>query len=100
MRVIALRTIREFWESSSAYADSKGPLEAWYPEAKNAQWRTPAGIKAQYCNASILRENRVIFNIGGNKYRLVVRINYDVQIVYIRFVGTHKKYDEIDAETI
>jgi mRNA interferase HigB len=100
MRVIARRTLRQFWESSSTYADSKGPLEAWYHEAERAQWSTPADVKGQYRNASILKENRVVFNIGGNKYRLVVRINYAVQVVYVRFVGTHKQYDEIDAEKI
>jgi mRNA interferase HigB len=100
MRVIALRTLREFWESDSKHADSKAPLQAWYHEAKCATWSSPAAVKAQYRNASILKDSRVVFNIGGNKYRLVVRINYAVEIVFVRFIGTHEQYDEIDAETI
>ncbi len=100
MRVIARRTLREFWESSAAYADAEGPLKAWFSEAEHADWGMPADVKTHYRNASILRENRVVFNIGGNKYRLVVRINYAARIVFIRFVGTHEDYDRIDAVTI
>lgn len=100
MRVIAKKTLRSFWESSEAYGDAKGPLEAWHAEAQVATWKTPTEIKAQYRSASILKNSRVVFNIGGNKYRLVVRIDYrtDPGIVFVRFVGTHKQYDEIDAE--
>jgi mRNA interferase HigB len=96
MRVIVRRTLREFWECSE-YADS---LEAWYREAVQAEWSDPMEVKAQYRSASILKEERVVFNIAGNKYRLVVRINYPTQIVFIKFIGTHKQYDAIDAETI
>jgi len=75
-------------------------LEAWYAEARPAAWKTPADVKNKYGNASILKSSRVVFNICGNKYRLVARINYAYAMIYVRFVGTHKAYDEIDAETI
>jgi mRNA interferase HigB len=100
MRVIAKRTLREFWESTSKYADAEDPLRSWYREAKQATWLTPADIKEQYHNASILKNNRTVFNIAGNKYRLVVEINYPVQIIFIRFIGTHQEYDAIDVETV
>ena len=100
MRVIAKSTLRAFWESKSEYADAKSPLDSWYYEVKKACWTTPAEIKEQYGNASILKNGRVIFNIAGNKYRLVVRINFPGKVVYIRFIGTHKQYDKIDPETI
>lgn len=99
MRVIAKRTLRKFWEQQS-YRDAEQPIRAWYGEAEDAEWSTPNDIKAQYRNASILKSNRVVFNIAGNKYRLVVKINFEHQIVYIRFVGTHAQYDEIDVETV
>jgi mRNA interferase HigB len=99
MRVIARSTLREFWECLE-YGDSQGQLEAWYREAKQAQWSDPMEIKAQYGTASILKGGRVVFNIAGNKYRLVVGINYPTQTVFIKFIGTHKQYDQIDAETI
>lgn len=97
-RIISKRTIREFWETR--FPDSQGALEAWHSEAKNAAWQTPADIKEQYGSASILKDSRVVFNICGNKYRLIVRINFSASIVYIRFIGTHKEYDAIDAETV
>jgi len=75
-------------------------LEAWYYEAKHAQWASPAEIKALYGSASILKSNRVVFDIAGNKYRLIVRINYESKTVFVRFIGTHREYDEIDAEVI
>ncbi len=100
MRVIAKRTLREFWESTPKYADAEDPLRAWYREAKQATWQTPADVKEQYRNASILKNNRTVFNIAGNKYRLVVEINYAAQIIFIRFIGTHQEYDSIDVETI
>lgn len=101
MRVIAKKTLRAFWESKPEFADAKGPLEAWHAEAVAAKWLNPPQIKEQYKNASILKDSRVVFNIGGNKYRLVVAIHYraDPGIVYVRFVGTHAEYDKIDAET-
>jgi len=100
MRVISKRTLVQFWENNSNYEDARAPLEAWYQEAKHAKWTSPTDIKAKYRNASTLKGGRVIFNIAGNKYRLVVAINFDTQIIYIRFVGTHKQYDTIDPEAI
>ncbi len=100
MRVIAKRTLRAFWESSPKHADSKGSLEAWHAEVLKATWKSPQELKAQFRNASILKNNRVVFNIAGNKYRLVVTIDYFRQAVYIKFIGTHRQYDEIDAEKV
>ena len=99
MHVIKRKTLIEFY-NQSGYQDAKGPLEAWYYEARHAQWASPADVKAMYGSASILKDNRVVFNIAGNKYRLVVRINYNSETVFVRFIGTHKEYDEIDAEVI
>ena len=101
MRIIARRTLREFYAcDGDRYMDAKAPLDAWYHEVKRAKWNAPSDIKAQYRNASILKGGRVVFNIAGNKYRLVVKINYPRQIVYVRFVGTHKQYDQIDVEDV
>ena len=99
MRVIAKRTLREFWQQSS-HRDAESPLRAWHHEATLSRWNNPADVKAQYSAASILKGGRVVFNIGGNKYRLVAWINYQRGSLYIRFIGTHRQYDEIDAETI
>jgi mRNA interferase HigB len=98
--VIAKRALREFWEAKPAHRDAKSPLQAWYREAIHARWKSPAEIKTQYRNASLIGGGRVVFNIAGNKYRLIVRINYGREIVYIRFIGTHADYDRINAETI
>ena len=95
MRIISRRTLRDFW---SKHPDAEQPLRAWFQEARRAAWKNPGDIKAQYAHASILKDNRVVFNIAGNKYRLVVRLNYDFGIAYIRFLGTHKDYDKINAE--
>ena len=100
MRVIAKKTLVKFWEDNPQYSDAREPLEAWYREVKQEHWTSPADIKAKYGSASILQSGRVIFNIAGNKYRLVVKINYPAEIIYIRFIGTHKQYDNIDPETI
>src|SRR5437868_1694871 len=97
MRIIARRTLRVFWEH---HPDARPALEAWYQDAKRANWRTPADIKNAYANASFLAHNRVVFNIKGNQYRLVVTIQYQYSVVYIRFVGSHQDYDKIDAATI
>ena len=97
MRVIALRTLRVFWTS---HADAEDPLKAWYADARQADWKTPADIKAVYASASIVGGNRVVFNIKGNTYRLIAAINYEFGIVYIRFIGTHSEYDRVDAETV
>ncbi|MDD2451497.1 MAG: type II toxin-antitoxin system HigB family toxin [Dysgonamonadaceae bacterium] len=99
MRIIARKTLKEFWEKSE-YADSEQALKAWFDEASQAKWQTPNDIKAQYKSASILRDSRVVFNIHGNKYRLIVKINYDLGVIYIRFAGTHKQYDKIDANEV
>ncbi len=96
MRVIARRTLREFWAQRS-HRDAEQPLRAWFAEARWATWRTPADIKRAHRNASFVGSDRVVFNIGGNKYRLVVAVKYSAQIVFIRFVGTHADYDGIDA---
>jgi mRNA interferase HigB len=100
MRIIAKRTLRKFWESKPEYEDSRGALESWHDEVKRVDWATPQEVKVQFGTASILKDSRVAFNIHGNKYRLIVKINYAYRVVYIRFVGTHKQYDAIDAESI
>lgn len=97
MRIIAKRPLREFWER---FPDSEHAFKAWHAEAETADWQSPAEIKAKYRSASILKESRVVFNICGNKYRLVVKISYKNALVYIRFVGTHKEYDAIDVEVV
>ncbi|HKK57931.1 MAG TPA: type II toxin-antitoxin system HigB family toxin [Salinivirga sp.] len=97
MRVIAKKILREFWEK---YSDSENQLKTWYKEASKAKWTDPNNIKNQYPTASILKAGRVVFNICGNKYRLIVQINYERQWVFIRFIGTHKDYDKIDANKI
>jgi len=99
VRVIARSTLKKFYEIPN-YGDSKEALETWYHEAKRANWNSWKDIKEKYGNTSILKNNRVVFNICGNKYRLVVKINYEAQVVKIRFVGTHKEYDKINAEGI
>ncbi len=97
MRVIAKKILREFWEKKT---DSEGQLKTWYKEASKAIWISPIDIKTEYPGASILKRGRVVFNICGNKYRLVVQINYLRKWAFIRFIGTHREYDKIDAEKI
>ena len=97
MRVIAKKTLRDFW---GKHNDCEEQLKIWYHEAENASWESPSQIKKDFPSASILMNNRIVFNIKDNKYRLIVRINYDYGIVWIRFVGTHAQYDKIDANTI
>ena len=97
MRVIAKRTFRQFWEE---HPDAQGPLEAWHSETEKAHWKTPQQIKEQFGSASIFKGGRVVFNIGGNKYRLVLAMDYRRQACYVKFVGTHHQYDAIDAETV
>ena len=96
-RIIAKKTLREFWEKHS---DSEQYLKTWYQTAKNTTWKSPNEIKSTYISASILKNKRVVFNIKGNSYRLVVKFNYSRQWAFIRFVGTHAEYDKIDANTI
>ena len=100
MRVIALSTLRAYWESGAAAAEAKEPCLAWYQHAVKADWSSPAEVKADFGRASILKDGRVVFDLGGNKYRLVVWINYGYRVIYIRFIGTHAQYDRIDAQTI
>jgi mRNA interferase HigB len=100
MRIIALSTLKQFWENNPEYLDVQQPALAWYQHAKRADWATPADVKADLRNASILKDGRVVFNLAGNKYRLVVWINYAYRVVYIRFIGTHAQYDRIDVQTI
>ena len=97
MRIISKKALVTHWTSRPK---SKAALEAWFFEEKRARWLTPADVKATFGSASILKNRRAVFNIRVNEFRLVVRINYKAGIVYVRFVGTHKEYDEIDAETI
>lgn len=97
MRVISRKCLIDF---ARTHRDAKPSLDAWFYEARDADWANPAEVKEQYASASILKNGRVVFNIGGNKYRLVVKINYAYRIVYLRFIGTHKDYDKINAEEI
>ena len=97
MRVIAKRTLREFWE---LHPVAEEPLLAWYREVQKEDWDTPAKVKTKYRTASVIGDNRVVFNIKGNDYRLVVKINYPYRVIYIRFVGTHAEYDGINAEEV
>jgi mRNA interferase HigB len=99
MRIIAKSTLRKFWETPG-YADAQGPLESWYDEAAQADWTSPQDIKLHYRSASICGNNRVVFNIGGNKYRLVVEMQYRASIAWVKFVGTRARYDMIDVETV
>jgi mRNA interferase HigB len=99
VRIIARRTLLAFW-SDRHCRDAEQPLRAWFTEVRRATWRTPADIKAAHRSASFLGNNRVVFNVAGNKYRLVVAVKYTAQIVFIRFVGTHEQYDAIDAEEV
>lgn len=97
MRIISRRALREFW---ARHPNAEGSLQAWYANVKRAKWRTPSEVKAIYRNASFIGNNRVVFNIKGNSYRLVAAINYQYGIVYVRFVGTHQAYNRINAATI
>lgn len=97
MRIIARRTLREFWNK---YPDSQKSLILWFKKVEAARWDNPKDLKKQFSIASILNDNRVVFNIKGNKYRVVVRINYELKILWIRFIGTHTEYDKIDATNI
>lgn len=100
MRVIALSTLKAFPASRPERRDAEEPILAWYREVLHADWDTPAAVKAQFGNASILKDGRVVFNLAGNKYRLVAWINYPYRVVYIRFIGTHRQYDAVDAQAI
>jgi mRNA interferase HigB len=97
MKVIAVSTLRRFW---TRHPDAEQPLKAWYDEARHASWKSPKDIKVRYASASFVGRNRVVFNIKGNDYRLIVAVAYRFQASYIKFVGTHAEYDRIDAVTV
>ncbi len=97
MRIISKKTLVDYWTKVPA---AKSELEAWHAEAKSADWATPADVKAKYGNASILKDGRVVFNICGNKHRLVVWINYDYRTIYVKFLGTHGEYNQINAQDV
>ncbi|HXL56399.1 MAG TPA: type II toxin-antitoxin system HigB family toxin [Chitinophagaceae bacterium] len=97
MRVIAKKILREFWEK---HPDCEQQLKAWFQETSKTEWKNIKDIKREYPSASFLADNRVVFNIKGNHYRLIVKINYDYQMVWIRFIGTHAEYDNINATKI
>jgi len=97
MHVIAKRTLREFW---GKYPEAEQSLRAWHHIAQSATWSTPADVKAQFRNASLVANSRIVFNIAGNKYRLVVVIRYKIQRIYVRFIGTHQAYDRIDVSEV
>jgi len=100
MRVIAVSTLKAFWADNPEYADAVDPTLAWYRHTLKADWANPLDVKQDFRNASILKDGRVVFKIAGNKYRLVVWINYTYRVVYIRFIGTHAQYDKIDVQAI
>ena len=97
MRIIARKTLRTYWEQ---HPEVRSTLQAWYADVSHSAWKSPTEIKRIYVNASILPNNRVVFNIKGNQYRLVVAVQYKYGIVFVRFIGTHAEYDRIDASTI
>jgi mRNA interferase HigB len=97
MRIIKVKTLTDYWEK---HPDVKSSLSAWYAEAKHASWKTSDDIVKSYPYADPIKDNRVVFNIKGNDYRLIVKIHYNTGIIFIRFIGTHTEYDKIDAETI
>jgi len=97
LRIISKKTLRDFWEKHS---DCKQQLLSWHQESSKSNWKTPNDIKKEYPSASFLLQNRIVFNIKGNTYRLIVKVNYEHQIIWIRFVGTHSEYDKIDANKI
>lgn len=99
MRIVSRKTLRKFWQKRGRH-DAEQPLKAWFAEAAKADWASPAEVKADFRSASILKNSRLVFNIAGNKYRLIVRVNYPYRMMYIRFIGTHQEYDQINAEEV
>jgi mRNA interferase HigB len=97
MRLVAIGTLRRFW---TKHSDSKEQLLAWYKVVKSSDWKSPNEVKRQFRSASIIGGNRVVFNIAGNKYRLIVKIHYNTGVVFVRFIGTHKQYDAVNAEEV
>ncbi len=99
MRIISKKTLKDFYETP-AYADSKNTLEAWHREVLKMEWSTPNEIKKMYASASVIGNEKIVFNIAGNKYRLIVKINYFAKIVFVKFIGTHKQYDKINVKDL
>lgn len=97
MRIIAKKTLRDFW---FRHADCEEQLKSWFKEAEKAKWMNINELKVSYPNASILNENRIVFNIKGNNYRLIVKFNFSYGIGWVRFIGTHAEYDKINANEI
>jgi len=97
VRVIAKSTLRNFWLK---HADCEQQLKAWFNEIEKSNWGSVNQLKTEFPSASILPENRIVFNIKGNNYRLIVKFNFEYRICWIRFIGTHAEYDKIDAKTI
>ena len=97
MRVFSLSTLRAFWIE---HADSEQPLRAWHAEAEHAEWKGPQDVRSRYRSADVIPGDRIVFDITGNKYRLIVAVKYEFKAVYVRFVGTHAEYDAIDAEKV
>jgi mRNA interferase HigB len=97
MRIVSVKILKDFWQQ---YPDSEQHLKAWVDEAKHADWQQPADIKEKYRSASVLKNRRIVFNIKGNHYRLIVSIAYKFGAIYVKFIGTHQQYDLINAETI
>jgi len=99
VKIISRPLLRKLWEREDC-KDAKQPLLSWFKEVEKAEWRTPADVKKLYGSADFVGAGRIVFNIAGNKYRIVVWINYPYCVVYIRFIGTHRQYDAIDAQSI
>jgi mRNA interferase HigB len=97
LRVIAKKTLRDFW---TKHGDCEEQLKSWYQEAEKGEWKNSNELRREYPSASILKDNRIVFNIKGNSYRLIVRVNFQYQMIWIRFIGTHTEYDRIDANKI
>ncbi len=100
VRIIALSTLKAFINRSPIHLGAREPVMAWYRQVREADWATPADVKRAIRSASILKDGRAVFNIAGNKYRIVVWINYPYRVVYVRFIGTHWQYGRIDAQTV
>lgn len=97
MRIIAKKTLREFW---NLHKDAEQPLRSWYDIVRKENWINFNEIKSQFRNASIVGNDRVVFNIKGNSYRLVVRIDFNWKVMYIRFIGTHNEYDKLNVNKL
>lgn len=97
MQIIAKRTLRLFWEK---HPQAETPLRAWFATVSAAQWKGPPDVRTQFGSADFVADNRVIFDIAGNKFRLVVHVSYGFGRVLVKFVGTHAEYDKIDAGTV